>query len=123
MVVVFCLPVAVGAESVRWKPAPRPPNTAPEFDGPGSFGALHGTVTLGSLQYVGSIRKSGVEVALIRDETGVVHQLRLGGYVGENSGIITRIDSDALYITQLVNHNGRIEEKVVKFTKHGEPAK
>lgn len=114
--------MTAAAQCVRWKPTPRAPNVAPEFDGPGSFGALHETVTLDCLRYAGSIHKDGVEVVLIRDETGVVHQLKLGSYMGEHNGIITRIERDTLYITQLVIRNGRREERIVKFAKYGNAA-
>lgn len=116
---LFCLSTNAAAECVRWKPTPRPPNAAPEFDGPGSFGALHETVTLDCLRYVGSIRKGGVELVLIRDDRGTVHQLRLGSYIGENSGVITKIDRDAITITQLVKRGGRIEERIVRFARQG----
>lgn len=123
MVVMTCLQLTAYAECVRWKPTPQPSNVAPSFDGPGSFGALHETVTLACLRYAGSIQKDGIELVLIQDERGVVHQLRLGSYVGENNGVITGIDRDTIYITQLVNRNGRYEKKVVKFPKSVESAR
>ncbi len=108
---------AAQAECVRWKPAPRPANAAPEFDGPGSFGPLQDTVTLDCLTYVGSIQKDGVEHVLIRDERGTVHTLRRGSYMGENSGVIERIDADAIYIRQLLSRGGKVEERIVRFPK------
>ena len=110
----------VGAECVRWKPSPRPLNAVPDFDGPGSFGPLHGTVTLDCLKYVGSIRKSGTERALIKDEKGEVHVLGLGSYIGEHGGVIGRIEPDAIHIKQIVNRNGRWEEVTVKLPKHAD---
>jgi hypothetical protein len=107
----------VHAECVRWKPTPRPPNAPPEFDGPGSFGKLQDTVTLDCLKYVGSIQKNGAEHVLIKDETGIVHTLQLGSYMGENSGVIVRIDRDAIYLKQLVKRNGELGELIIKFPK------
>lgn len=71
----------------------------PDFnqtDGPGSFGRLHGTVTLDCLRYVGSVSINGVEWVLIRDERGEVHRLRPGDYMGP--GVIGRIDAEAIYL-------------------------
>jgi len=106
---------AAQAECVRWKP--KPANAAPELDGPGSFGPLQDTVTLGCLTYVGSIQKDGVEHVLIRDDKGTVHTLRRGSYMGENTGIIERIDADAIYIRQFISRSGKVEERVVRFPK------
>ena len=108
---------AAQAECVRWKPESRPANAAPELDGPGSFGPLQDTVTLDCLTYVGSIQKGGVEHVLIRDERGTVHTLRRGSHMGENTGIIDRIEADAIYIKQFVRRNGKSEEVIVRFPK------
>lgn len=111
------LSFATHAECVRWKPAPSPSNAAPELDGPGSFGPLQDTVTLDCLTYVGSIQKGGDEHVLIRDDRGTVHTLRRGSYMGENTGIIERIDADAIYIRQFISRGGKVEERVVRFPK------
>jgi hypothetical protein len=105
------------AECVRLKLAPRPPNVHPDFDGPGSFGELQDTVTLDCLKYVGSVQKNGIEHVLIRDEKGKVHVLRPGNFMGENTGVITKIDHNTIYIRQLVPRNGDWEKVVVKFAK------
>lgn len=102
---------------MRWKPAPPAQNAAPQFDGPGSFGELHETVTLDCLAYAGSISRDGIEHVLIRDETGRIHVLKPGSYMGENSGVIARIDADVIHIRQLLKRNGRVEEVSVRFPK------
>jgi Tfp pilus assembly protein PilP len=89
----------------------------PQFDGPGSFGELQDTVTLDCLSYVGSIQKDSHELVLIRDERGVVHRLRVGDYMGENTGVIARIDRDAIYIEQRISRNGEVETVTVRFPK------
>ncbi len=104
-------PVA-SAECVRYQPPPRP-----EMDGPGSWGELQDTVTLDCLKYVGSIMRQGEETVLIRDERGRVHQLRVGSYMGENTGSIVKIDATARYISQWFERNGGYEELIVKFPK------
>lgn len=121
--VLIVFPAIANAECVRWTPPKKPSNAAPEFDGPGSFGTLHNTVTLDCLSYVGSLEKNGVEHVLIRDETGTIHQLRPGSYMGENSGVIMKIDATTIHIKQLVKRNGRLEEIDVKFAKHAPQAR
>jgi hypothetical protein len=117
-VTVFCLfSAGAAAECVRWKPPLPSSSASPDLDGPGSFGALQDTVTLDCLKYVGSIQKNGVEHVRIKDERGKVHVLRRGGYVGENHGFISRIDSEIIYINQLIQRNGEWEEVIVKFRK------
>ncbi len=75
------------------------------------------------LSYVGSLEKNGVEHVLIKDETGTVHQLQLGSYMGENNGVIMKIDSTAIQIKQLIKRNGRLQEIDVIFTKRAPPEK
>jgi hypothetical protein len=91
--------------------------TPPQFDGPGSFGELQDTVTLDCLTYVGSIQKDNRELVLIRDERGVVHRLGVGDYMGENTGVIAKIDRDAIYVEQHVRGNGKVESVTVRFPK------
>lgn len=95
-----------------------PSNAVPGFDGPGSFGELHNTVTLDCLKYVGSIHKEEAEHVLIKDEQGKVHTLRLGSYIGENSGVIAKIEHDVITIEQTVYHNDEWKVIKVKFSKH-----
>lgn len=89
-----------------------------EFDGPGSFGKLQDTVTLDCLKYVGSIGRRGIEQVLIKDETGHVHRMKIGDYMGENTGVITKIDQNAIYIRQIIQRNDKYEEVLVKFSKN-----
>jgi len=67
-----------------------------QTDGPGSFGSLHGTVTLDCLRYVGSVNARGVEWVLIQDERGEVHRLRPGDYMGP--GVISAVDAEFIYL-------------------------
>lgn len=81
----------------RLKAAPASP---PQFDGPGSFGPLHETLTLGCLRYVGSIAAADRTNALLRDEEGTVHRVRIGDFVGERSGRVVAIDEQAVTVEQ-----------------------
>jgi hypothetical protein len=108
----------VDAACVRYDPATAAKGaTPPQFDGPGSFGELQDTVTLDCLTYVGSIQQDKQELVLIRDERGVVHRLRVGDYVGEHTGVIRKIDRDAIYIEQTLKYQGKVESVTVRFPK------
>lgn len=109
-------PPMVAAECVRYQPPP--PGTPPELDGPGSFGELQDTVTLACLKYVGSSIKRGVEYVKIQDDLGKVHELKVGDYMGENTGLIVKIDRDAIHLRQMVKRGEDWEPLAVKFPKH-----
>jgi hypothetical protein len=113
-----CFAAAGSAACVRYVPDPKQP---PGFDGPGSFGKLQDTVTLDCLAYVGSIGQAGAEQVLIRDDRGEVHRLRVGDYMGENSGVIRKIDADAIYIEQVLPDGNATKTRTVKFAKAAKP--
>jgi hypothetical protein len=122
MVLVLLLATAAAGDArgacVRYDPAAAAKSTSPpQFDGPGSFGELQDTVTLDCLSYVGSIQKDKKELVLIRDERGVVHRLRVGDYIGENTGVIARIDRDAIYIEQSIKRDGKVKSVTSRFPK------
>ena len=94
-----------------------PVGQGPEIDGPGSFGALDGTVTLECLRYVGSVEMRGTEYVLIQDERGTVHRLKTGDRMGENGGVISRIDNDTIYVQQHLKRAGKWHDTVVKFPR------
>ena len=103
------------AECVRYQ---RPLPGAPiDPDGPGSWGELQDTVTLDCLKYVGSTMRQGKEIVLIRDERGKVYELRVGDFMGENTGRIVKIDATTIYLLQLVLRNGEWEKLMVTFPK------
>ena len=118
LVLAFAVPATAAAECKRIGTEPPAPGKAPDFDGPGSFGPLHGTVTLDCLAYVGSIQMRGVEQVLIRDEQGTVHRLKVGDPMGENGGVISRIDETTIYVTQRIPRGkGKWKDVVVRFPK------
>ena len=120
VVAALLLALAFGAAHgacVRTKPGPPPGDAPPSFDGPGSFGPLHGTVTLDCLKYTGSISRAGVEHVLIRDDEGTIHRLKIGDYMGENGGVIHGIEATHLVIEQLVRRDGELRSVMVKFPK------
>ena len=108
---------ALAAECVRWKPDP---NAPPQLDGPGSFGPLQDTVTLACLRYVGTFLRGGYEWVQIADENGKVYDLRVGYYMGENSGIIRKIDGRYIYLEQMVPRGNTWVRRMVKFPKHSD---
>jgi hypothetical protein len=103
------------------RPAP-PEGVRPGYDGPGSWGPLHGTVTLDCLTYVGFIETDGHEVFLIEME-GTIIRIGLHDYMGENGGIIESSDEDYLYIRQSVPDSNEGETIVVRFPKRSPASK
>jgi hypothetical protein len=90
------LALDASAECTRFKKERTPAG----FDGPGSWGPLHNTLTLDCLTYAGSIERDRIEYVLIRDEKGTVYRLRVGDFIGDKSGHITKIDESFIYIEQ-----------------------
>ena len=117
--VVLLLAVAThaGAECVRHDAVADRHNSPPAFDGPGSFGELQDTVTLDCLTLVGTVRTSTAHFALIRDERGVVRPLSVGDFMGENTGVIVKIEPAALLIEQTIQRNGKPESVIVRFDR------
>lgn len=60
---------------------------------------------LDSLKMVGTIgaAKGGIE-ALLKDPQGVIHQVRVGDYVGQNYGHVTRVTPAAVDLVELVSN-------------------
>ncbi len=119
LIAAFCFSAAAGAACVRYVPDPKPPTY---LDGPGSFGKLQDTVTLDCLSYVGSIGTAGDEQVLIRDEYGVIYRMHVGDYMGENTGVIRKIDGDAIYIEQMIREGKDYKQVMVRFAKTAKPA-
>lgn len=59
-------------------------------------------MSLDSLTMVGTIKKKGETWALIVDKTGIVHKVREGNYVGENSGRIKKIHENNMDIDETI---------------------
>src|SRR5450830_1876818 len=70
---------------------------------------------LDSLKMVGTIEKAGLKQALVQaDKT--VYQARIGGYVGQNFGLITGISDDGIDIKETVQDAaGEWVERKVKL--------
>jgi len=95
ILLALMLPPLAAVADTDCRRLPIKPNPE-QLDGPGSFGKLHGTVTLGCLRYVGSLTRDGVEWVLIRDERGEVHRLKVGYYMGP--GVISAIDAEFIHL-------------------------
>ncbi len=94
-------PFAVSPESVRnnAQSGPRPDQNRPK-EPLESF-------SLDSLKMVGTIGTGKNTIALISDPTGVIHQVRVNEYMGQNYGHVTDIKQDHLDLVELVpNGNG-----------------
>ena len=56
----------------------------------------------GSLSMVGTVRKSGVLWALIRDSEGAIERVRTGNYLGKNHGRITDLSEQKIDVIEIV---------------------
>ncbi|MBK6729335.1 MAG: pilus assembly protein PilP [Xanthomonadales bacterium] len=78
------------------------PPTRADIDGPGSFGPLHETMSIGCLDYVEFEKTSDGNRARLVDHTGRVHIIRPGEFVGENSGQVAEITRNRIAVVQVV---------------------
>lgn len=58
---------------------------------------------LDSLTMVGTVSRQGETWALIIDKTGMVHKVKQGNYIGQNSGKIKKISINNIEIEEIVN--------------------
>lgn len=96
------LAVANTASATCMRVVPDKPGTPPYFDGPGSFGPLNNTVSLDCLTFAGIADGTKGPVAVLKDENGVAYRIKIGDYVGENSGYVAEISPSRIMIIQLV---------------------
>ncbi|KQP23219.1 pilus assembly protein PilP [Pseudorhodoferax sp. Leaf267] len=60
---------------------------------------------LDSMAMVGSLRRDGAPVALIRIDN-LLHQVRVGAYLGQNYGKVTKIDETEVSLREIVQDGG-----------------
>lgn len=67
---------------------------------------------LDSLRLVGALQKKGILWALIVDKSGMIHHLRVGNHLGQNSGRINKILEDKIELIETVaDSQGRWQKK------------
>ena len=71
----------------------------PDYDRPREY--LE-SVSLDTLKMVGTIKKMGETWGLVVDRTGIIHRVKEGNYLGENSGKINKITEDSIDIDEMV---------------------
>jgi type IV pilus assembly protein PilP len=59
---------------------------------------------LDSLKMVGTIGTSGSIEALLKDPQGVIHQVRVGEYMGQNYGHVTQVTTTEVDLVELVSN-------------------
>jgi type IV pilus assembly protein PilP len=57
---------------------------------------------LDSLKMVGTIGAKGSVEGLVKDPQGVIHQVRVGDYMGQNYGHVTQVTSSEVDVVELV---------------------
>ncbi|MCK5497805.1 MAG: pilus assembly protein PilP [Gammaproteobacteria bacterium] len=67
---------------------------------------------LDSLRMVGTLENEEFQWGIIQDPGGVVHRIRVGNYMGRNTGKILNVFEDRIEIREIVrNSQGRWEER------------
>lgn len=61
---------------------------------------------LDSLTMVGTLAQGDTQWALMLTREGILHYVRVGNYMGQNNGQITRIDEGQVQLTEIVNDGG-----------------
>lgn len=97
------LAAANTASATCMRVVPDKPGTPPYFDGPGSFGPLNNTVSLDCLSFETIEEDAKGPIAVLKDENGVAFRVKVGDYVGENSGYVAEISPARITIIQLVH--------------------
>ena len=67
---------------------------------------------LDSLRMVGTMENEEFQWGIVQDPDGVVHQIRVGNYLGRNTGKILNVFEDRIEVREIVrNSQGRWEER------------
>jgi type IV pilus assembly protein PilP len=67
---------------------------------------------LDSLRMVGTMENEEYQWGIIQDPDGVVHRIRVGNYLGRNTGKILNVFEDRIEVREIVkNSQGRWEER------------
>ena len=70
---------------------------------------------LESINFVGTLAKDGKRIALVR-VNGMVHQVALGSYMGQNLGKVTRLDENGMKLREItLDANGQWTERIVEL--------
>lgn len=57
---------------------------------------------LNTLDMVGMLTRCSSVIGLVRDESGYVHRVSVGNYIGRNHGRVTRVSADQIQLTEIV---------------------
>ncbi len=58
--------------------------------------------SIGDFIMVGTLSKKGITWGLVQDQTGIVHAVKIGDYIGENSGRVIAITTDQIDLIETV---------------------
>jgi type IV pilus assembly protein PilP len=74
------------------------------------------SVPLDTITMVGTITQGGIHYALVSVGSGGVNQVKAGNYIGQNYGLITKVDDDAIEIKEIyLDAGGDWAERVQKL--------
>lgn len=69
---------------------------------------------LDSFTMVGTLQRGGETWALVLDRNGLIHRVKAGDYIGQNSGKITEVTESSIYLTERIadGQGGWFDRKV-----------
>ena len=68
--------------------------------------------SLDSLRMVGTLNQNDIVWGLIRNKEGTIYRVRVGNYMGQNNGQITRISEEQIELTEIIpDHKGGYQER------------
>jgi len=72
--------------------------------------------SLDALRMVGTLEQDETRWGLVRTQDGLLHRVRLGNYMGQNNGLIVRIDDTAIELTEVVlDPSGKWRERTANL--------
>ena len=92
----------------------------PGFDGPGSWGPLHNTLSLSCLVYQGYVQESDAYKAIVRDYVkDEIYIVKIGSYMGDHSGQVIAISPSTIVVRQTIEgHNQKFYQRTVLLVRN-----
>ncbi len=70
---------------------------------------------LDSMRMVGTLEHEDATLALVRTSDGIIHQVRLGNYLGENNGKVIEISESGIHLTENVLQGNRWQDRPARL--------
>ncbi|MBT5229594.1 MAG: pilus assembly protein PilP [Methylococcales bacterium] len=70
---------------------------------------------LDSLRMVGTLQQDGEVIGLVKSTDGVIHQVKIGHYLGQNYGMITNITPTRIHLNEKVQSQGYWSDQLAEM--------